>query len=273
MNTLFGPRTAKDRPDALVISGGGAKAMSALGAVHAFRRAGRLSNVKLAAGTSAGAVVAASVALKREPVELLNTFLKESFAPDLDLANFAANFGVDTGSHVAKWIDVVLGEPRTFKGILDDTGIELVVCVTNLSKRRAVYLGPATHPDMDVGTALRMSCAIPLYFAAVKYEGDVYVDGGLVDNFPYDYVAKRARNPLGVCFRSDDQSAPVSSLDAFIAALVQCATSVQLRAANANVFEIDCGGSNVFSFKKRRDLRRLFKTGVVQTAEWLKKTA
>ena len=265
---------ANDRPDAIVVSGGGAKAVSAMGALHAFRKAGRLSNVKLAAGTSAGAIVAASVALKREPAEMLRRFMATTYSPDLDLANLAANFGVDTGAHVTKWIDIVLGEPRTFQGVLDSTGVELVVCATNLSKREAVYFGPSTHPHMDVGTALRMTCAIPLYFAAVRFEGDVYVDGGIVDNFCYDHVARRpdVRHPLGIAYRTNDPK-PVDSLDQYIVALVQCATVQQKVGADANVLEIDCAGAGVMSFRKRSDVRALYRAGAVQARDWIKKRA
>ncbi len=269
------PRTAPDRPDALVIAGGGAKGISALGAIHAFRKAGRLENVKLVAGTSAGAIVAASVALKREPIELMKQFAAESYSPDLDLRNFASSFGIDSGSHVSRWIDIVLGEPRTFQSILDTTGVELVVCATNLSKRQAAYFGPNSHPTMDVATAIRMSCAIPLYFSAVKYEDDVYVDGGIVDNFCYEYIARRkdVSHPLGLTYRTSDQETPITSLEQYIVALVQCATVQQHVRDDANVLQIDCGSTGVFAFKKTQALRSLFRTGAVQARDWIKKRA
>ena len=267
-------RPSKERPDALVIAGGGAKAISALGAIHVLHTTGKLRNLRVVAGTSAGAIVSASLALGRPSIDVCRAFVDDVYAPDFDLTKFSSTFGLDTGFHIDRMIRMVLdGDTHTFDSIRRVRGIDLMVCATNLSQRKPVYFSSETTPDVDVATAIRMSCAIPLYFRSVTYEGDVYVDGGLCDNFPYEWIANRpnVRFPLGITYATKYDREKVDTLDKYLAAIVQCSTGGQRVRDKAHVLELDCGDAKIFDFKSPRVLKRVFKSGVVQTRQWIKK--
>lgn len=265
----------RDKPDALVIAGGGAKAFSALGAVHVLKKAGSLDKLKAVAGTSAGAIVAASVALKRKPMDMCKEFVREVYKPSFDIKNFSKTFGIDSGEHLDKWINIVLDGQHTFESIQKATGIDLIVCTTDLNERKAKYFDPQTTPHADVATVIKMSCTIPLYFNAVMYEDHVFVDGALCDNFPYEYVAAKEgiENPLGLVYLYDTQTGPVENLEQYISAMIHCATEKQYIRDRANVLAIDCGNAKIFDFKQPKVIKRLFKTGVLQTYDWIKKNA
>ena len=76
---------------------------------------------------------------------------------------------------------------------------KLHLVATNLSTRSSEIYSPETTPEMPVAEAVRRSMSIPLFFAAVREAGDVFVDGGVLDNYPvrlFDrakYVAKQDR--------------------------------------------------------------------------------
>lgn len=265
--------TIKTHPDALVVAGGGAKAFAALGAVHVLKKMGRLDNLKTVAGTSAGAIVAAGVALGRPPLDMCKAFVRERYVPKYDIKKFGETFGLDTGEHLDKWIEFVLDGEHTFESIKRDTGIDLIVCATDLNDRKAKYFDPKSTPTVDVATALRMSCAIPLYFSAVAFEGRVYVDGALCDNFPYEFVATRdgVDAPLGIAYAYDGQTGPVENFEQYVTAIVHCATDKQHVRDRANVLTLECGDTKLFDFKNPRVLRKLFKSGVLQTNVWIKK--
>lgn len=263
---IFTPRS----PDALVISGGGVKGIAALGAVHAI--APRLKDVKLVAGTSSGAIVAAAVALERKPLELLKAMVEGPYVPRLSLENIANGFGLDSGAHISQWIDMVLETPTTFGDILERTGIELIVCATNLTTRQPVYFGPRTHPSMDVGTAIRMSCAVPLFFTAVRYEGDVFVDGGICDNFPLEMISRRAKRPVGIIYKDTSQGKAIDTLDQYLNSLISCIVRYQKVEYGTNVLEIDCGNlGSAPLFTRPKKMKSLFKSGYKQAKEWVKK--
>ncbi len=62
---------------------------------------------------------------------------------------------------------------------------ELFFVGTNLSTRFAEVFSYEHTPRWCVADAVRISMSIPLFFAAKRsMRGDVYVDGGLIDNYP-----------------------------------------------------------------------------------------
>ena len=268
---------APERIETLVLSGGGMKGVASLGAVTALRRAGALRHVTRVVGTSAGALVAAALAVNRASAGLLDELAELRYVPDVDLSRLLGSFGLDSGRHLDLWIAALLGAgaPYTFASIRQRHGMDLVVCATDLTSRRAEYFGPDTTPDMDVATALRMSCAIPLYFAAVSHERRLYVDGAVADNFPMDWAARRygIETTLGICFRPRPAD-PARSLEDYVMALIECGTRRPLATApDHRVLRLDTGAKSAFNFgMSRKELRRLYASGCRQAREWYKKS-
>lgn len=187
--------------DALVLSGGGVRGTYILGAVHEFQRAGLLRGVRTVAGTSVGAVIAALLALdpQRDLWKVLRDHvLDHTYVPDMDISNLGPpRFGLDGGSGLKEWLVEVLGGPAAANLTLGQVqrahGIDVVVCATNLNARKPVYFSALTHPDVRLLHVLHASCAIPLYFSAVRmpHDGCLYVDGAVADNWPIGSVLER----------------------------------------------------------------------------------
>jgi NTE family protein len=57
-------------------------------------------------------------------------------------------------------------------------GTQLRICAVRARDARRVVFGSPTAPQVDVGTAVAASCAIPGYFSPVYVDGQAYVDGG-----------------------------------------------------------------------------------------------
>ena len=262
------------------------KGVAALGAVVALKKAGALSAVRTVVGTSAGALIAAALATDRARMSLVDDLAATAYEPDIDLAHVRTGFGLDSGRHLETWIRKVLGDgARTFRDVLNAYGMRLVVCATNVSRRRAVYFGPDTDPDMDVALALRMSCSVPLYFSAVRHEGQLYVDGGVSDNFPLEWAARQCadKRVMGIAFATR-VSAPARSLEAYVSALVECSTRQQYPCdvhdpRNALFHPSRClmlhtGAAAAFDFGMPPDrLRALYAAGARQARSWTKKNA
>jgi predicted patatin/cPLA2 family phospholipase len=262
--------------DTLVLSGGGIKGVATLGAVHRLKTRGALAGVRTVVGTSAGALVGALVATHADLMDSLRVITSHTYTPDFDFDRFFKDFGLDSGKSIDALVRSLLAEPYTFAGVRAAHGTTLVVCVTNLSRRRAVYLGPDTHPDMPVSLALRMSCSVPLYFSAVKYEGDWYADGSIVDNFPCNWAlsnnlctAGEAGRVLGITTRAT--VAVIKSFEAFVVAMLESASAGQA-GTGAEVLDLDLPGVSALNFgAPASDLRRLFEAGVQNAEAFMKK--
>ena len=69
---------------------------------------------------------------------------------------------------------------------------ELVLTGYNTDQKQAVYFSAASHPDMPVALAGRISMGIPLFFKAVGMEVEgrmqTFVDGGVGSNMPSEAI-------------------------------------------------------------------------------------
>lgn len=260
---------APDRVECLVVSGGGMKGVASLGAVVALKKAGALKNLHTVVGTSAGALVAAALATGRASEALLKD-LARGCRPAIDLRMLS--YGLDSGRNLDVWIRKVLGKAYTFDEVMREHRTRLVVCATNVSLRRPEYFGPESSPDMDVALALRMSCAIPLYFSAVPHNDCLYADGAISDNFPLEWtVEHHGARTMGVCFAP--RTAPINNLESYVGALIECSTRRHFPDhPRCRVLELDTGASSAFDFSMSPTaMRHLFRSGSRQARAWLKK--
>jgi NTE family protein len=56
--------------------------------------------------------------------------------------------------------------------------------VWNIEHNRLEYVGPSTHPELEVSRAIRMAVSLPLFVEPVMWRGGSWCDGGIVDIFP-----------------------------------------------------------------------------------------
>lgn len=201
-----------------VREGGGVKGIALAGAVGALADAGY--RFPRAAGSSAGAVVAALVAgltAAGEPLQRLGElvasvdyrrFRDRTGVARLPLAGLPLSVllhdGAYEGRSLERFLQTALGEigVRTFgdlrapaaEQLPEGRDWRLVVTVSDLSRRRLLRLPwdlPSYGLDPDelpVARAVRASAAIPYVFRPVRLRTPLgtatWVDGGLLSNFP-----------------------------------------------------------------------------------------
>ena len=186
----------------LVFEGGGVKGMAYVGATEVLEEKGILPNIKRVGGTSAGAINALLVGLNYSPAETkqilsqldFQNFLDDTWGVVRDTNRLLTEYGWYKGDFFRRWVGeriaAKVGNPdATFNDIhnqMDQKGYrELFFVGTNLSTRFAEVFSYEHTPRWCVADAVRISMSIPLFFAAKRsMRGDVYVDGGLIDNYP-----------------------------------------------------------------------------------------
>jgi predicted acylesterase/phospholipase RssA len=123
-----------------------------------------------------------------------------------DLFSVFSTYGLNNGENLTTFFERMiafkLGVTRkniTFIELAKFSGKNLVVCVSNLTKETPEFWSVDTQPNMQVITALRASCAIPILFTPVTINDNMFVDGGMYDNFPMDYYKYMVpRDILGI---------------------------------------------------------------------------
>ncbi len=168
----------------LSLSGGGARGIAHLGVLKALDEL----RVKIHAlsGTSSGAIAGALYSFGLSPDDILNIIISTRYfrliRPAISLTGLLKMEAV---------------EP-TFRKYLGDTTfqdltIPLTVCVTNLRSGKPEYIA-----EGDITRALMASSALPVVFDPVKIQGDLYVDGGILNNMPVEPLVGRCNKIIAV---------------------------------------------------------------------------
>lgn len=176
----------------LVLSGGGLKGISFLGALEYLQRHKciNVTALETCAGSSAGALIASLIVIGYTIAEIFKLVhdCDVGSLSEPDVTQLLTKFGIESGFRVMS----VFSEMFRLKGYSDDvtfaqlferTRKRLVVTATCVGKG-VKYFDHTSDPDMSVLLAIRMSISVPFIFTAVQYNGDYYVDGGVLDNVP-----------------------------------------------------------------------------------------
>lgn len=105
-------------------------------------------------------------------------------------------YGWYSSEYFNKWIRKVISQycegnaDATFSDFRRLGHKDLYVISANVSKLEVSVFSAETTPDFPVADAVRMSISIPLFFEVMRFngkvvgEGDYYVDGGILMNYP-----------------------------------------------------------------------------------------
>jgi NTE family protein len=186
----------------LVFEGGGVKGIAYVGALEVLEQKGILPQIVRVGGTSAGAITAVLVGLNHSPAEVMtilkkmdfNKFMDEDFGVVRDTKRLISQFGWYKGDYFRRWIAGIIqsktGNPdATFAQVNEQKAAksfrDMFFMGTNISTHFTEVFSNDRTPRMCVADAVRISMSIPLFFASRRSpRGDVYVDGGVLDNYP-----------------------------------------------------------------------------------------
>jgi len=177
-------RLLTGRAVGVVFSGGGARGIAHVGVIRALRQAG--IPIDLAGGTSMGAIAAAGAAL-----EWSDPHLEEMIKRTVGEKNPFIDFTVPM-------ISLVRGRKvsNLLRAAFADINVENMwrsyFCVsTNLTTGRS-----QAHRRGPLWRAIRASIAIPGLLPPVVEDGQILVDGGIIDNLPADIMKSQRRGPV-----------------------------------------------------------------------------
>jgi NTE family protein len=186
----------------LVFEGGGVKGIAYVGALDVLTQKKIIPNITRVGGTSAGAINAVLLGLgfsQNETKDILwalefQKFMDDSWGFIGGTERFIKDYGWYKGDYFRHWIGELIRQKTgnsesTFADIevmKESKGFKsLYFMGTNLSTYFSEVFSAEHTPRICVADAVRISMSIPLFFAAKRNaRGDVYVDGGVLDNYP-----------------------------------------------------------------------------------------
>lgn len=195
-------RVMAGRTVGLVLSGGGARAYAHIGAVQAIRELG--IPIDFAGGSSMGAVIAACVAMGWDDEEI-DWRIRKAFVETNPLGDWTLPVvSMVRGHRVNARLKEHFGDTE-----IGDLAIPFYCVSTNLTD--AAY---RVHRSGSLRVALRASISLPGILPPLVDDGEVLVDGAVLNNFPVDVMRDMHR---GVTIGSDVARAPEGlSADEFV---------------------------------------------------------
>ncbi|HDR67918.1 MAG TPA: patatin [Bacteroidaceae bacterium] len=182
----------------IVLSGGAARGFAHPGVIKALHEFDMRPDI--ISGASAGAIAGCFYADGYEPEEILELFKGKKFMDFTSLKIGKAGLLEITG------LKKLLKNNLRAKDF-DSLQKEFVVSVTNFRTGEAEYLS-----EGDIVEAVVASSSIPILFKPVKINGNFYLDGGVVDNFPIQPIKDKCRKLIGVAVNPIGEEKDVMSL-------------------------------------------------------------
>jgi len=218
--------------DTICLSGGGMKNICFLGALKELEE-NKLIDLKLITkyvGSSAGSIIAFLLSINYSINELIEFIYKFDFnklEPNIDCSNLFELFGIDNGQKIMTLLKMLLKnkipkEDLTFGELFKITKKKLLIITTNYSESREDIFSLETTQHFSILKSIRMSIAIPFIFTPVKYNNNIYIDGGIVNNFAINHC-----NPdttIGLCILVDNNK-EIKSITEYILGLLTISTT------------------------------------------------
>lgn len=186
-------RMITGRAVGLVLGGGGARGFAHLGLLKALKDKGLA--VDTVGGSSMGAYIGALIARGMMPSQVIE-IVREAFVRNNYLNDYSfSRLSLIRAKKFRQMLEEVFGEM-----LIEETQLPYFCVTTNLSKGQAVV-----HDSGRLSSWVGASMTVPGIAPPVVYQGDLLVDGGLINSLPSDIMQDRGR---GLVIASDVSAEP-----------------------------------------------------------------
>ena len=257
----------------LALSGGGVWGISYAGAFEALETLGILQKIRCVAGTSSGSMAGLLLALGYNSTEISQHIRGADYARFQDngkVNQIAQNYGYYNADYATElfhnWIQEKLGSAdATFDDLIEADGLDLRIFATNLNTRQVFEFSYQKTKDVSLADAVRASMSVPLIFTATEINGQIFVDGGAVLDFPLlGFDKSEIDDTLGLAFAqssvvaTEDQedikfgfNQPLEYFNRLVTVLLRMQSPVFALhdELQQNTILIDTAGVNSFNFK------------------------
>jgi len=182
--------------NSICLSGGGARGFQLLGSIAYLQEILNFQEIDEFIGTSIGAMLCYLLAIGYSAIEILMFFHSSKVLEKIknfNVMQMIQEGGSSSFSPIQELLERMtikkIGCLISLSQLKSQLGKKLVIVVYNLTKKCKEIISPETRPDIPCITAIRMSSTLPFIFQPYLYDNSLYLDGGLVDNFPVELLS------------------------------------------------------------------------------------
>ena len=191
----------------LVLSGNSTNGIVTLGAVQYLYDKNCCASLLNYVGTSSGAIINSLLCVGYTPLEILEYLCVTDIYKQLGHVNITKFILEGEGllefdkikQTLVNMFELKVGFVPTLADLWTRFGKNFVCVTIDDTNQKRVYLSRENYPNMLVTDAVHMSACFPIIFKPFQYETNMYVDGGVGDNFPIKFSKKFIGEGVGIC--------------------------------------------------------------------------
>lgn len=207
-----------EKINTLVLSGGGVKSAAYIGALNSLFSHIPREQIIHYVGTSSGGIFAILLAIGYSCTELQKILMKydfKQFLNDINYDDIVCNYGISEGEQMTRFCTELLDVKNcniTFAELYDKVKIKTTITVTNFTAQHVEYWNHETTPNNSVLAAMIATSRVPIFFTPFQYNNNLYLDGGIINNYPINYVENELDTTLGFCLMSNRNTDDIKNL-------------------------------------------------------------
>jgi NTE family protein len=212
----------------LVLSGGGVKGLYYIGILKKLEELNIINNINTIAGTSIGAFFGSLISIGYTYQELADFVLLFNLSniKKISPSNFFSYFGIDDGNNLELVLEKMFSlkgfeKNITFRELFEKTKKELIITGVCINEKKCYYFSYKNTPEMNVLQSIRISASIPLYFTPIQYNDKLWVDGGIIDNYPINLFKYKLNTTLGIYLCESKEYTEVKNLEDYFLCVIQ----------------------------------------------------
>ena len=199
--------------DTVMFGGAAFRGIFYIGIIKSLEELNILNNLKNIYGSSAGSFCGLAMLLGYNIEEF--TKISKKLHPKLyyniyaeSIINFDTNYSFDDG---LKFMGIIkelfvyknINPYITFKELYKIIPVSLHVNTTIVNNKTCKIYNHIDTPDFMVANAIYASMSIPFFIKPIIINGDVHIDGSIINDFPLEYAKNIDENYSNIlCFKS-----------------------------------------------------------------------
>lgn len=238
----------------LCLSGGGARGIAHIGVLKALEE----HNIfpQFVSGASAGSIVGSLYAAGKSIDEIMGIVHGANIFKIFTFSALGLTGGLAKMTYLREILSQEL-QAHDFEALPS----KLFVCVSNINKGKWVIIKSG-----NIINAVAASSSIPLIFEPVEVNGELYVDGGLLNNFPIEPLLVECDMIIGVNVMPNAVKRNISGLRNIAERCVDLVvwSNTETRASQCDVL-IDVDGVEDFGFFDFQKAEEIIELGYQET--------
>jgi predicted acylesterase/phospholipase RssA len=188
-------------------------------------------------GTSSGALIACGLVLGFSIEEMEELLIKLDFSQFKDInsdgiLSFFDNYGLDNCCQFEKLFRIMIkkktnNENITFHELYLLTSKTLTIVATNLNRKQTTYFSHKNTPYVKVVDAIIASISLPILYYPKKIDNELYLDGGITNNFAINIFKESKEETIGALVMSNNKPQEITNFFDIISSIVFCGVENQ----------------------------------------------